>query len=310
MIMTVNGPIRPEYLGKTVTHEHILVDFIGADSVSPSRYIADSVVKKALPFVRELTFDDFKAFIDCTPNYIGRDPLILKRLSDSTGMHFITNTGYYGAAGQKYLPRHVFTESPQQLADRWIKEARDGIDDTGIRPGFMKLGADQGPLTPEQRKIVEAGAITHLATGLSIAIHTGDGAAAREELSILNANGVAADAFIWVHAQNERDSTLYVEMAKAGVWVELDGLNEENVEKYVRYFSWMKENGVLDKLLISHDAGWYHVGEKFGGNYRSHSTLADKLLPALQKAGFHDPDLDRVFRANPAKAFTIAVRKL
>jgi phosphotriesterase-related protein len=308
-IMTVKGPVKAEYLGNTLPHEHVLVDFIGADSVNPSRYNQDSVMIKALPHLIKASFNGFKTLIDCTPNYIGRDPVMLRRISDSTGMHIVTNTGYYGAAGQKYLPLHVYNESPQQLADRWIKEAKEGIDNTGIRPGFLKLGADKAPLTPEQRKIVEAGAITHLSTGLSIAIHTGDGAAAREELSIINGQGVSAEAFIWVHAQNEKDSSEFVDMAKAGVWVEFDGLNDNNVEAYVKYCLWMKDNGVLDKLLISHDAGWYHVGEPSGGDYRGYETLPTKLIPALTKAGFSDQEVDKVFRVNPGKAFTIKVRK-
>ena len=30
-VMTVNGPILPEEMGTTLEHEHVLVDFIGAD---------------------------------------------------------------------------------------------------------------------------------------------------------------------------------------------------------------------------------------------------------------------------------------
>lgn len=309
VIMTVNGPVKAEYLGNTLPHEHIMVDFIGADSVSASRYDQDSVINKALPFLSRVNNYGTKTLIECTPNYLGRDPMLLKRLADSVGMHIVTNTGYYGAAKQKYLPRHVYHETAQQLADRWIKEAKEGIDGTGIRPGFLKLGADNGPLTPEQRKIVEAGAITHLATGLPIAIHTGDGAAAREELSILNAAGVSGEAFVWVHAQSERDSSVWIELARAGVWIELDGLNEDNVERYVAYFTIMKDNNLLGKLLISHDAGWYHVGEQGGGDYRDYDALPLKLVPALKNAGVSDRDLDRVFRINPATAFTIKVRR-
>lgn len=309
-IMTVNGPVKAEYLGNTLPHEHVLVDFIGADSIAPGRYHEDSVVRVALPFLNRVNLHGFKTLIDCTPNYIGRDVKVLKRLADSTGMHIVTNTGYYGAAGQKYLPSHVHTESAEQLADRWIKEAREGIDGTGIKPGFLKLGADKGPLTSAQRKIVEAGAITHLQTGLPIAIHTGDGAAAIEELEIINNAGVASDAFIWIHAQNETDSTVFVALARKGVWVELDGLNENNVSRYVGYFLWMKENNVLDKLLISHDAGWYHVGEPGGGEFRNYQVLPEKLIPALLKAGATDQEIDRVVRINPSRAFTVKVRRV
>src|SRR5690606_59891 len=37
-IETVKGRIRADELGLTLPHEHVLVDFIGADRVSPDRY--------------------------------------------------------------------------------------------------------------------------------------------------------------------------------------------------------------------------------------------------------------------------------
>src|SRR5450759_4619520 len=48
-VMTVCGPISPEQTGLTLPHEHVLVDFIGADRVARDRYDADEVVRLALP---------------------------------------------------------------------------------------------------------------------------------------------------------------------------------------------------------------------------------------------------------------------
>ncbi len=38
--VTVLGPIAPERLGRTLIHEHVMVDFIGADATRPGRYVA------------------------------------------------------------------------------------------------------------------------------------------------------------------------------------------------------------------------------------------------------------------------------
>src|SRR5262249_1120258 len=70
-------------------------------------------------------------------------------------------------------------------AARWLREWKDGIDDTGIRPGFIKIGVDAGALTVVNRKLVLAAARTHLENGLTIAAHTGDGVAALEEMKVL-----------------------------------------------------------------------------------------------------------------------------
>lgn len=308
-VMTVNGWLEADAMSTTLPHEHVLVDFIGADSIRPGRYNADSAFARALPFVKEFRTGGGQTIIECTPAWLGRDPLLLARLSESTGVNFITNTGYYGAAKEKFLPRHAFTESAAQLADRWINEWNNGIADTGIRPGFMKLGADKGPLTDTQAKTIHAAAIAHLQTGLTIAVHTGDGAAALEELSILEEHGVAADAFVWVHAQNEKDSTIHEKLAKQGVWIEFDGLNEENLGVYVGYIKHARAAGFLDKILISHDAGWYHVGEPNGGSYRDYLTLGSKLVPMLLEQGISPTDVTAITAINPAKAFAIRIRK-
>ena len=81
----------------------------------------------------------------------------------------------------------------RQLAARWIREAEHGIDGTPIRPGFMKIGVDEAPLSDVDAKLVRAAAIAHSATGLTIASHTTTGAAAMAEIELLDRAGVSAE---------------------------------------------------------------------------------------------------------------------
>lgn len=142
-------------------HEHVMVDFVGAKKISPGRYDPNEVFQKALPHLKELKSLGCETLVDCTPNYIGRDPELLRRLSKATGLHIITNTGLYGAADDKYVPRFAYTESADELAARWVQESEDGIPPAGIRPGFMKIGVDSGPLSVIDAKLVTAAARTH-----------------------------------------------------------------------------------------------------------------------------------------------------
>ncbi len=309
-VMTVNGPVNTSDLQFTLTHEHILCDFTGAANGLVKRYQPDEVFARALPFLLELKSKGCNTFIDCTPAYIGRDVHLLKRLSDATGLHIVTNTGYYGAAAEKFLPSFMFTESAAQLAARWIDEWKNGIDGSGIRPGFIKTGVDKAPLSVAQQKIIEAAAITHLATGLSIAVHTGDGEAAREQLRMLAKIGVAASARIWVHAQNEQNAQYHIEAGNAGSWVSFDGVDRNNISVYVAYLEQMKTANLLSNTLVSQDSGWYTAGEINGGNYRDYNTVCTHLVPALKEAGFTQHEIDTIFISNPAKAFTAAVRRL
>ena len=308
--MTVNGSVSVGSMGETLIHEHILVDFIGANEVSEERWDKSEVIEVVLPYLKEIKMLGCKTFIECTPNYLGRDPLLLKILSDSTGLNIITNTGYYGARNNKFLPAHAFSETADQLAARWIEEWESGINGTGIRPGFIKIGVDRGNLSEIHKKLVTAAARTHLKTGLTIASHTGPAVPAFEEVEILKNEGVSQEAFIWVHAQAEKDITKHVKAAKEGVWISLDGVRDSNVANYLKMLKNLRANGLLGKALISHDAGWYSPGEENGGKFRAYTSLFNHLLPLLKEEGFSEDDIHQLLVRNPQRAFAINIRKL
>lgn len=308
-VMTVRGPIAPEEMGPTLPHEHVLVDFIGAAEVSRDRYDADEVFRIALPHLRRIREQGIRTLIECTPAYLGRDPALLLRLAEASGLHLLTNAGSYGANGGKHLPEHARSETADELAARWLREWREGIDGTGIRPGFIKIGTDAGPLPEVNRKLVRAAARAHLHSGLTIAAHTGDGRAAMEELEILHEEGVDPSAFIWVHAHQEKDSALHARAAERGAWVEFDGIGPQTIDRHVELVRAMKARDLLGRVLLSHDAGWYHVGEPGGGMFRPYDTLLADFVPVLKAAGFTEAEADRLTRDNPRAAFAIRVRR-
>ena len=299
--LTVRGPVDAADLGTTLVHEHVLVDFVGADKVGRHRYEADDVLRAVLPHLLALKARGARTFVDCTPAWLGRDPTLLVRLSEASGLHIVTNTGYYGAAQDKYLPAHAFEESAERLAERWTSEWRDGIEGTGVRPGFIKTGVDPGPLSAIDRKLIEAAALCHVQTGLRVHCHTGDGRAAMDILSVLGAQRVSPEAFVWVHAQNEKDRTLHLRAARAGAWIELDGISEESCAAHVSALQDLARAGYLRRALVSQDAGWYHVGEPAGGRFRPYTFLFDGFLPALRRAGFGASDARTLLVENPAR---------
>lgn len=129
-----------------------------------------------------------------------------------------------------------------------------------------------------------------------------------EELSILREEGVAPEAWIWVHAQNERKAELHRRAAEQGGWIEFDGIRPDTIERHVKLAQTLKRHGRLDRVLLSHDAGWYSVGEPRGGRFRHYETLFTKFLPALRKARFTDANIEQLTVTNPARAFTVRVR--
>jgi phosphotriesterase-related protein len=309
IVETVRGPIPARDLGRVLPHEHVLVDFVGAELVSPSRYDANQVFASVLPHLKRVRELGARSLFECTPAFLGRDPRLLARLSEASGLHLITNTGFYGARQNKFIPRFAQREIAQQLAARWIGEVRDGIADTGIRPGLIKCGIDTDPkLSPFHRTLIAAAALTHAATGLTIAVHTGRGPGL-EELDVLRERRVAPGAFVWVHAQGARDDDLFA-AAEKGAWLSFDGLNGPTLARHLHLCTQMKKRGFLSRVLLSHDAGWFDPAKPNGGEFRPFDLLFTKFLPLLLENGFTSTEVDQLTIRNPAEAFAIRARPI
>ena len=307
MIQDVQGLHAPGSNQVWLSHEHILVDFIGADSIQPDSWNQDSILKEVLPYLNELKQYNVKYFVDATPKYLGRDVLLLKKIADTTGMRILTNTGLYGARENKFIPSYAFEMTAEDLAEMWIDEYENGIDGTSIRPGFMKIGVDTSdPLDPMHQKLVKAAALAHLKTGLTIASHTGEAKGLWPQLRILKEMGVSPESFIWVHAQAEGDNESYLKAAEMGCWISLDGLGWE-LEEHVEKILFAKRNGILDRILISHDAGWYDP-QKENQTITPYSAIFKKLYPELKSLGFTDDEFNLLVSENPSKAYSINLR--
>jgi phosphotriesterase-related protein len=312
IIMTVNGPVEPAQMGVSLIHEHVMVDFIGADSTGPHRWQRDTVLDKVLPYLEEVHRMGCATFIDCTPAFLGRDVMLLKTLSDSSGLNIITNTGYYGAVKDKFIPRQAFAETAEELARHWIDEWENGIEGTGIRPGIIKIGVERNDTLSEMhRKLVRAAAITHLATGLTIVSHTGPEKPVFQQISVLKEEGVSPEALVWTHAQ-EGTRQAQVKAAGEGVWVSLDHVNNdpEAIAEYIGMIRNMRDNKLLHKVLLSHDAGWYDVQDLIGNRFRPYTAIFSSLLPALQQEGFTEEEINLLMVENPKNAYTVRRRKI
>lgn len=307
-IITVTGKIPSSESGICLSHEHLLVDFIGAKDYTRSRWNEDDAFRKILPFLVQIKSYNVKTFIDCTPVFLGRDVQLLTRLAQASGINLVTNTGLYGGSDHKYLPEYAFTEAAEDLARRWIREYNEGIDNSQVRPGFIKISVNPGPLTELSKKLVTAAAITHKATGLTIASHTGPATPALEELDILKQQGVQPDAFIWVHSQNETALKNFIAIASMGAWVSLDGASENSMPRYIEILSALRKEGLINRILLSHDAGWFDPAKPNGGEFRPFTFIFERMIPAMMAKGFSQQEIDQLLIINPSIAYTVKKR--
>ena len=247
----------------------------------------------------------YNSFFEFTPAFLGRDPVLLSIPSEQVGVNLITNTEFYGVSENQFIPREMLNATIDELAAIWIREFECGIGKTGIRPGFIKIGIDPGEgLSEFHAKLVRAVARTHLATGLTIASHTGPTRVVFEVAEVLAEESVSLESFICVHATRDISEN-HLRAARVGMWISIDNLRENaqllrsNVERLKR----LKEAGFLDRVLVSQDAGWYRPFEENGGNFAPYLFEELNLIPELKRIGFTQADIDQLMIVNPAKAF-------
>jgi len=301
-IETVLGPIPPEAFGLALVHEHIMADFIGADRTSRSRWDVNEVIRVIRPYLDELKEAGVKSFVDCTPSFLGRDVEVLRQLALETGLSIVTNTGLYK---EPYLPRYAWQLTADQLADIWASEIEKGVDGTTVKAGFIKVAANDGPLIPVQEKIVRAAARASRRTGAVVASHTVVGATALQEIAILKEEGLSPSRLIVVHADQEPSPEMPLDIAEKGAWVEFDSIGSKPPEYHLARIKRMLEAGYEDRLLLSQDAGWYHVGEPGGGEVRGYTYLVKEFKARLLGSGVSAETWDQLMVTNPSRAFAL-----
>ena len=117
-LMTVTGPVEASQLGVVLSHEHIMSTFGAEPAVTPN-YDEAAVLAAVVPALETLRSAGVGTIIEGTAAYFGRDPRLLRRIAGQTGMHVVTNTGYYGAANGRYLPPELASLTVEELAARW-----------------------------------------------------------------------------------------------------------------------------------------------------------------------------------------------
>lgn len=317
-LMTVAGPLAPDQTAMWLPHEHILSRF-GVEPAEPAIYDSKAVVEDVGPYLKYIKSLGVDTIVDCTAAYFGRNAGVLKELAEVSGMNIITNTGWYGAANDRYVPEKANKMKPDQMAREWINEFENGINGTGVKPGFIKTAIDGDGLSDIDAKLVRAAAQTHAATGLSIAVHTGGNVAgAKKELEILQEENVSPEAWIWVHAQNVENPRELIEAAEKGAWISLDGIrstyyaNQEKqgndtVMQHLEHCNALKQAGYLDQVLLSHDGSSYPPEGKVK---RPFDVLITTFIPMLKAAGYSDAEINQLTRTNPAKAFQVDKRMI
>jgi phosphotriesterase-related protein len=304
-IHTIKGAVEIDALGLILPHEHLFTDLRGPTVPDYAQGDPSVVVQVVAPYLAEAAAAGVTALVECSTVGVGRNLSMLQKLAESTPIHIIAPTGVYRDA---YIPDSLRESSAEELAALWTKELTEGMEDTAIRAGFIKLAmSDDGPTALEVRNL-KAAAKASRATGAVIGSHTIGGRIAQQEMDVLEEEGLSLDRFIWIHAQTEPDVSVLLSAARRGAYVELDSVGApfQSQSELVDAVLALIEAGHVDHLLLSHDAGWYNPARSDGlpdEGYRGYTALVKDLIPALLKRGVSEEQVRQITVDNPARAF-------
>jgi phosphotriesterase-related protein len=305
-ITTTSGEIDSSEAGLILAHEHIFTDLRGPDQPGYGEADPADVIRVMKPLLLEAKKAGVNTFVECTTIGVGRNVGVIARLARETGLNIVVPTGVYGRA--HFAPKKYADMTEDQLAQWMMGEIVVGIENSGVRAGFIKTAASEKELRPLEAKFLRASARAALQTGVAIASHTTAGSIARLQVDLAQSLGLAAHRFIWVHAQAESNLEIHKELARRGVYIELDsvGGSEQEDDKLIRMIHPLLEAGLEDRILLSHDAGWYNPGQSNGGKQRGFIALTSAFIPKLKRAGLSDAQVRKLTRENPFRAFAKA----
>jgi phosphotriesterase-related protein len=308
MVMTVRGPIDPAQLGVTLSHDHVLVDGWGI------RQLYEAIVDDeeiAAHEVEQYAAAGGGAICDPTNIGLGRDPTALRRISERTGVHIVMGAGWYR---ERVYPDYIGGELPNQLADRLVAEFVDGVDDTGVRPGFIgEIGTERGAITPAQERVFRAAARAHRRTGAPIMTHTTHfGELALEQLDLLAEEGVSASSVIISHLGDRPGTRWWIPIAERGAWLDIDNLafTTGYAPQSVRAdnVAALCADGFADQIMLSNDICELGQLAFYGGG--GYANVLVNFLPMLRERGVSEEHIRMMTIDNPARAFAFDTSRL
>jgi phosphotriesterase-related protein len=303
---TVLGPVDVDDLGLIVAHEHLFTDLRTPDAPGQGQADPDDVVRVMGPYLDEAWEAGITGLIECTPPGVGQNPVAIEALARNTQVAIVMPTGLYR---QQWIPEDRRAMSDRALRDWMVSEINEGIQGTGVRAGFIKMGVSDEGITDDEARNLRAAARAAQETGVIVASHTSGplgGQNALEELDILTAEGLPGEQFNWVHAQSA-GVDFHKQAAERGAYVGFDGLGPGEEGRYVRMVLDALEAGLEDHILLSHDAGWYRPEEPDGGArlVRGFTYLVEDFLPRLRQEEVNEELIKLMTETNPKRAFRV-----
>jgi len=301
VLITTLGPKSADELGMILPHEHVFVDLRTWDQPGYVQAKADDVALMA-PEIAKAQALGVTAIVECSAVGVGRRADIEKAVSEAAHFPLVIPTGIYR---EPWIPDWAHQADEAELRDWMVGELQGEIEESGVRAGWIKISAGDDGMTETEAKVLRAAAAAGAFTNAVIGSHTIRGRVVRDQLDVIEKAGYTPERFIWIHTHAEPDFDLHLEMARRGVWIEYDAIGSPDLDDdfFVRLIQQVFDAGLGDRLLLSHDRGWYDPAQPGGGTPQPYTYISEQFLPKLQAAGVDASIIEQLTHTNPFRAF-------
>ncbi|HEY8514565.1 MAG TPA: phosphotriesterase-related protein [Candidatus Binatia bacterium] len=319
-INTVTGNCRPDELGRTLVHEHLLVGYPGwqMDALAP-RFERNEAKKRAIEAMHRLQEFGVKTFIDPCPMDLGRDPEFMAEVAQASGMRIICTTGaYFEEQGLTY----TFANLPlDDIAAIYEKEITEGIGDTGIKAGLIKIATGNHHVSEYERKLLVAAARAAKRCNVPLISHTQEGSCGLDQIEIVTGEGVPPHRLLVGHSDGIDDPDYHRAIVRAGSYIGFDRLGITIIlpdEVRVKNIASLVRDGFGKQVCLSHDticASW--LGRPIIGPGQvldpaliptmlpnwTPTHLFERIIPMLLDAGVEESAIWTMLDENPTRWF-------
>ncbi len=323
-IRTVDGDIKPEELGFTYAHEHIVCIPPYWKERNEDDLLLDDE-SKSLKDVMDFKKAGGNSIVDATAVDYGRDVKAVKRISQKTGVKIIATAGFNKSflwdaklkdnlkpvvGNYETYGEWIEKATVNELAQYVISEIEEGLEGTNIRGGQLKFGTGYNSISPLEVKTIKAVAIAHKETKAPIHSHTEAGTMALEQIELLKKEGVNLERVSFGHMDRNLDPYYHVQIAKTGAFLCFDGIGKIKYapeSDRINQIIYLVKQGFKDQILISGDTArksyYKHYNHGLGLEYIIKKWVP-RFIDEADKAGLDGESLIKdFFINNPMRCF-------
>lgn len=316
MVNTVLGPVSGDKLGVTLIHEHLVLGHAGweCDAYAPP-YDRKAIAEACVEALDEAKAHGLKTLVDASPIDLNRDVELARMVSERTGLNIICATGMYmESMGQPaYLKfRSQVYDIATELYETFVKEITEGVGDTGIKPGVIKVATGHGSISPYEEAVLKAAARAQKETGVPIITHTEGGTMGPEQADLLISEGADPNRIMVGHMGGNSDLRYHTSVLDKGVYIAFDRLGIELMAPdrlREACIIGLAGVGYAGRIMLSHDYSPRWLGRPFElpdvargflANW-SYGHVFKNVIPALKKAGVGEDRISMMIVDNPRR---------